>query len=47
MQPTTARSGTLPCFIRLVAMRRRAGASLTTSARWAAGLLWRAHGSRA
>lgn len=46
MQSTTARSGSLPCFIRLVGMRRRAGASLPASLAWAAGLLWRAHGSR-
>ena len=31
------------CFIRLTAMRRRAGASWIKSARWAAGLLWRSH----
>jgi len=38
---------TFTSFIRLTGMRRRAGASLITSARWAAGLLWRAHGSGA
>lgn len=30
-------------LLRLTAMRRRAGGSLPTSLRWAAGLLWRDH----
>ncbi|WP_284702774.1 hypothetical protein [Delftia tsuruhatensis] len=31
------------CLFRLVAMRRRAGGSLSQSMAWALGLLWRNH----
>lgn len=33
--------GNITTIFRLAAMRRRAGASLLGSLRWAAGLLWR------
>lgn len=33
----------LALLLRLTAMRRRAGASLPLSLRWATGLLWRNH----
>lgn len=33
----------LACLFRLVAMRRRAGASVSQALSWALGLLWRNH----
>lgn len=33
----------IACLFRLVAMRRRAGASLPQAMGWALGLLWRNH----
>ncbi|XJC74486.1 hypothetical protein ACHFCA_29170 [Delftia tsuruhatensis] len=33
----------LACLFRLVAMRRRAGATLPQAVNWALGLLWRNH----